>query len=226
MDEKARQATARLAGLMYLLVMAAFIAPFAMLQSIAAPEGFAETAANAAAREPLYRAALVIQLAGCAGIILLSTALYSLVKAEGAHLALVALLWRCAEAIALTFGTLIRYPTLANYVATVEGAGGADNAALHHLFSSAIGASSYAAFIFLGLGSAIFFYLFFRARLIPRAFSGFAILASVLMIALAFGYLLAPAQVGPIAMMGMAPMFLAEVGIGLWLLIAGVKRVA
>jgi hypothetical protein len=224
MSDGILQAYARLAGFMYLAVMAAFIAPFAMLQSLAVPGDFARTAANVAAAEPIYRAALSIQTFGCVGIVLLSGALYAVLCRVDARLALLALVWRAGEAILLAVGAIIRFAVLKNYIATVGGAGAVEREALHELMSSAVGASSYVAFIFLALGSIVFFYLFFRSRLIPRALSGFAMLASLLMLALAFAYLFAPDAVAGVGMTGMAPMFVAEVGVGLWLLIGGVSR--
>jgi hypothetical protein len=207
---------------MYLTVMAAFIAPYAMLQSLAVPGDFAQTAANVAAAEPLYRAALSIQTLGCVGIVLLSGALYAVLYRVDARLALLALIWRAGEAILLAVGAIIRFAALKNYVAAAGEADVAAREALHEL-ASAVGASSYVAFIFLALGSIVFFTLFFISRLIPRALSGFAILASLLMLALAFAYLLAPGAVAGVGMTGMAPMFVAEVGVGLWLLIGGVS---
>ena len=88
MSDSPLQGHARLAGLMYLVVMASFIAPYAMVSAIVVPGDFAQTARNVAASETLYRAALVIQALGCAAIIVLSGALYALLRHLNAPLAL------------------------------------------------------------------------------------------------------------------------------------------
>jgi Domain of unknown function (DUF4386) len=217
--QRSQQAYARLSGLLYLLVMAAFVAPVMMISGFAARGDFAQTAENVLASETLYRAALAMLVFGVAAIVLLGGSLYALLRHVSADLALIALLWRVAEAVLLGVGVIIRFAVLQNYAGAGVDAGSAKS--LHQLMSSAIGASSYVSFVCLSTGSLIFFFLLFKSRYLPRALAGFGILASVLLSVASFAYLLFPERVSSLGMMVMTPMFIAEIGAGLWLLIAG-----
>jgi Domain of unknown function (DUF4386) len=215
----AQQTYARLAGFLYLLVMAAFIAPVMMISGLAAPGDFAQTAANVLASETQYRAALSILAFGVAAIVLLGGSLYALLRHVSPDLALIALLWRVAEAVFLGVGVIVRFAVLQNYSGAAADAGSAES--LHRLMSSVIGASSYVGFVCLSAGSTLFFYLLFKSRYLPRAVGGFGVVASALLGLVSFAYLLFPTLVAPLGMTIMAPMFIAEIGAGLWLLIAG-----
>jgi Domain of unknown function (DUF4386) len=217
--KKSLRGYARLAGFMYLFVMAAFIAPFVVLSSFTAPGDFAQTAQNIAASEHLYRVAASIELIGAAAIILLSGALYALLKSVDSNLALFALFWRALEATLLSAVAVIRFAALENYTDTTNDLGVRE--LLRDLMSSGIVAASYIAFVCLAAGSAIFFYLLFKSRYIPRLLAAFGVLASVLMSVFAFAHLLVPEQAAALGALGMAPMGIAEIGTGLWLLIFG-----
>ena len=199
--------------------MAAFVTPVAIISGFAAPGDFAQTAENVLASETLYRAALALWVFGVAGIILLGGSLYALLRQVSADLALVALLLRVAEAAFLGVGVIIRFAVLKNYAGAATDPSAAES--LHQLMSSAIGASSYVSFVCLSAGSTSLFFLLLRSRYLPRALAGFGVLASVLLSAASFAYLLFPQQVASLGMVVLAPMFIAEVGAGCWLLIAG-----
>lgn len=223
MSKQVSHTYARLAGFLYIAVMASFIAPYVITSGIVVPGDYARSADNVAASETLYRVALTIQLLGCAAIMLLSGALSALLAPVNLFLALVAMAWRIGEALLLSFVVALRFATLGNYLQAAGGGGTIDHESLHRVLTSGAGAASYAAFAFLALGSIAYFYLLYKSQFIPRPLSGFGILASAAMLVLACAYLVFPAQVSSIGLAGMAPMFLAEIAIGLWLLINGVN---
>jgi Domain of unknown function (DUF4386) len=74
----------------------------------------------------------------------------------------------------------------------------------------------------LGLGSAVFAYLFFRSRFVPRPIATWGIFSSLLLALYSFGVVLSPA-ITAFFYVAMLPMFLYEVGLGLWLLFKGVN---
>lgn len=218
---KALQMWARTAGLLYLLVMAAFVIPFVITGSLAAPGDFAQTARNVAGSEFLYRSAMAITLLGCIAIILLSGAFYALLRTVDSNLAAIAFALRATEAVFMAVAVMLRIPALANYAAAADGAAGRE--ALHDLIFDTVGAAMNIGFASLSIGSALFFYLFFKARYIPRLLAGFGVLASLALGVLAFALVLIPEQLAGLEMAAMAPLGIAEVTTGLWLLIAGVK---
>jgi hypothetical protein len=76
--------------------------------------------------------------------------------------------------------------------------------------------------VFLGLGSTIFATLLYRARYVPRPLAGLGIIASLLLALHPMVAIVLPG-VRPYWIAAMAPMFLYEVGIGLWFVFKGVE---
>ena len=77
-------------------------------------------------------------------------------------------------------------------------------------------------FLFLGLGSAVFSYLWWKSRHIPRVIAGWGIFASLLMAVVSLALIMFPG-LAAIGMSYMMPMGLYEVGLGLWLLVKGIR---
>jgi hypothetical protein len=218
-SERALQAYARLAGFLYLFVMAAFVVPFVITNSLDAEGDFIRTAQNVVQSEFLYRIAIAINLAGVLAILFLSGAFYALLRTVDPNLAAIALSLRVVEAAFMGLTAMIRIPAMDNYAAAAAGAEGRE--ALHLLLFSAVNAAHLFAFASVSLGSTIFFCLFFKARYIPRLLAGFGVLASLLLGVLAFALILVPDRLSGFEMMAMAPLGIAEVTTGIWLLFAG-----
>jgi hypothetical protein len=77
-------------------------------------------------------------------------------------------------------------------------------------------------FVLLGLGSAVFAWLFFRSRYIPRILAGWGVFASFLLSAYAFTVIVFP-RAAALQIVPMLPMGIYEVGLGFWLLLKGVR---
>ena len=83
--------------------------------------------------------------------------------------------------------------------------------------------------VFVWLGSMVFLYLFLKSRYIPRALAGYGILSYSLMLASDLVTMLVPRSSeammmgGTVEIICYAPGILFEIGIGLWLLLRGVK---
>jgi hypothetical protein len=86
-------------------------------------------------------------------------------------------------------------------------------------------AGSNVAAIFFSIGSGLFFYLFFKSRYIPRILSAFGVFASVVVTLVCFGGLVFPEHAATLQY-GWAPMAIAEVATGLWLMLFAVKTEA
>jgi len=73
------------------------------------------------------------------------------------------------------------------------------------------------------IGSILFYCLFFKSRYIPRTLSAFGVFASVIVTILCFGSLIFPEHAATLQY-GWAPMAVAEVATGIWLIIFAVKN--
>ena len=204
-SEKTLQARARLAGSLFLAVNALYVV--SLLASVAGPE-------------EMRRPAVAFQTIASAATIVMAWSFYELLKPAGHGLALMALVFRVAEAA--LFGVTAIFSVL-----LVRGAGvgastpGLDEAALA-LAGRAQFASGHVGTVYFSAGSAIFFYLLLKGRFIPRAISAFGLVATIVSLASALAYIGAPAFAQYLAFSG-ALLLLAETVTGLWLLIVGAR---
>jgi len=210
---------ARLAGLMYLSIIVIYMAGLLLGESLRS-ESFTETVGNITDSEMLYRASLTLMLLGSVFTIPLAGALYIFLKRVDPNLALFALLWRTCEAALGAVAKTALFARLGVYT------GGADafdingQIALSGLFGSAYLASFNSGIVFFCGGSILFFYLLLKSRFIPRRLAGFGLAASVWTLVVALTSLIAPdLPTGA----WWTPMFVAEIGTGLWLLIKGIN---
>ncbi len=216
-DLATQRAYARLAGLMYLVVLASSIAGLIVTSSVGAGPGFAERSAQIVASEALFRVGLVLALVGSLSTVLLAVALYVTVRPVDRNLALVGLLFRVCESaigatgLALSFGILqLRSATAAgDAFAVVEWQ------ALFNVFNGA--ATTEVAAIFFSVGSTVFFYLLLRSRYIPRVLAGVGLVGSACYAAIWIARLIWP-EVSWVAPIASVPILIAEVVGGLWLL--------
>jgi hypothetical protein len=77
--------------------------------------------------------------------------------------------------------------------------------------------------VFLGLGSSVFSYLWFKSRYVPRAIAAWGILASSLLTLATAAVIVFPELGAAVGLAYMAPMGVYEVGLGLWLVIRGIR---
>lgn len=77
--------------------------------------------------------------------------------------------------------------------------------------------------VFLGLGSAVFSYLLFRSRYVPRRLAAFGIFSSALLAAGSLVTVVFPEATSVVNPALYVPMFFYEVTTGLWLLIRGLR---
>jgi hypothetical protein len=193
-------ARARLAGLLFLADNALYIVSF--LASVAGPEQF-------------RRPAVAFQAIASAGTIALAWAFYELLKPAGQGLALMALLFRVAEAALFGITAMFSVLLLSNKT------GGLDQAGLTFARSARFASSSIGEVYFCA-GSAVFFYLLFRSRFIPRAIAALGLVATMFIFASALAQIGAPALAGRLAFSN--PLLLiAETVTGVWLLVVGAK---
>jgi hypothetical protein len=144
-----------------------------------------------AGSEEIHRPAVAFQATASAATIALAWSFYELLKPAGDGLALMALLFRVAEAALFGVFTIFSLLLLSNERVGAS-TPGPDEAA-QALAASAQFASGNVGQIYFCAGSAIFFYLLIKGRFIPRAISSFGLVATIVTFASTLAQIGAPA---------------------------------
>jgi Domain of unknown function (DUF4386) len=221
-SDKSQIRYARLAGFMYLLVDAAYLTFALITTRFRVPEDFAQTAHRIAGSELLYRIGLSSGLVASLCIVFLAMGLYVAIKPLDSNLALLALVFRLLEATFVGGQAILGFVVLKLYV-SADSLNAFDGKQLSmfvtlHSTADQVVFNSFA--IFFGIGSILFFYLFFQSTYIPKLLSGLGLLGSVLVPIVCLGSLMWP-QHAKMLQLGWAPIGLAEILVGLWLLFKG-----
>jgi hypothetical protein len=221
-----QRTAAKVAGCIYLIAMAtSMFAELYLRGSLIVPRDAVQTALNIAASERFFRISSVIHLLTFATDAMLAVALYTILKPINRSVALLAAFWRLADCAILSVAVLNDFAAL-RFLADTEYLRAFNTAQLQVLarvFLS-IGAAGYQlGFIFLGLGSTVFSYLWLKSRYIPRPLAAWGIFASLVLALGTVAILIFP-TLGVIGLSYMAPMFFYEVGLGLWLLVKGLSE--
>jgi hypothetical protein len=219
---RSQRAYARMAGLMYLVVLGTYIAGLVLTSIVAGSGTFDERTQRIIASEGLYRVALVFSLLGVLSTILLAMGLYVAVRPVDGNLAMTALLFRTGESVIGAVGIAISFAVLHVRLALRDATPfDSDQLAAFAGFLSAAPTSEISA-IFFSLGSTLFFYVFLRSNLIPKALSAWGIFASIVYAAWWFAQLILPESSG-LVVFASVPALVAEICTGLWLLIKGIN---
>src|SRR5215469_4742479 len=168
---------ARVAGVIYLSAMALSIFSQVFVLDRLVVEGDARaTAENILASEGLFRL-------GIATDVVIAWAFYELLKSVDRSLALVGAWLRVADGAILAVTSISALLTL-RLLSGVDYLQAFNNSQLQSLARLSVyvrGSGFYVAFVFLGLGSAVFAYLLFRSRYVPRVLAGWGVFASMLL---------------------------------------------
>ena len=185
-------------------------------------ETFAEKARYAAEHDLLWRVCLLEVGLSWIVIGILAFALYAVLEPVDKRLAQLALCLRLGASFVGAASLMFRVAQAWLYKASAT-PGLFTSEQLRALGSAMTRGGSEGvevAWIFLGLGSALFFLLFLRSRYLPRALAGLGILSAALLIPLSAVMFLYPQYIAGLKLVGI-PGFLAEVGTALWLLVKG-----
>jgi len=216
---------ARLAGLLYLTIIVTSILSLFLVESRLVVDGDpAATAERIAANQTLFRAGLVYDMAMFASVIALAWTLFVILRGVDRNRALLALLWRMAEAVVGAVTVLLGVP-----VVLLVGSQGVRAAfepeQLHSLVDvllTARGIGFDVTIFFLSLGTIVNCRLLYTSRYVPRVLAGLGIASFVLMLVGTVVSLLLP-QYKDLAMAAWAPGIVFEVVIGVWLLLKGIR---
>lgn len=224
--ERSPQFYARVAGVIYLSAMALSIFSQVFVLDRLVVQGDARaTAGNILASEGLFRFGIAVDVAIAASDVVIAWAFYELLKAVDRSLALVGAFLRVADGAILaitTFSALLTLRLLSG-VDYLQAFDASQLQSLARLSVSARGAGFFVAFVFLGLGSAVFAYLLFKSRYVPRVLAGWGVFASLVLALGSLAVILSRWFATNASMIYMLPMFFYEVPLGLWFLIRGVE---
>lgn len=210
---------ARVAGVMYLLILVVYMTGLTLNTSLHAGT-FEASARSISKSELLYRVSLSLMLLGSIGTIFLTGALYAFLKRVDSNLAMFALLFRLCEAVLGSVTKIALFTRLGIYTGAVSALSLQEQSALSSLIRVAYNAGFNVSVLFFSFGSILFFYLMLTSRFIPRVLSIFGISASALVTVVSFTNLIDPHVFS--GNLWWTPMFIAEIATGLWLT---VKRI-
>ena len=223
--EPAQNSAAKVVGILYLLAMAISIFGESIRGQLIVAHDAVQTAANIAASEGLFRLSIVGDLVVYVCDIVLFWSLYVILRRVNRDIALLAVSFRLVETAILSVTTLTAFIALrllsdVDYIRAVDDA---ELQALARGFLSLYGTGLSVGFVFLGMGSAVFSYLWLESGYIPRALAILGIFSSLLLGIMSLVTMVFPMVWDRVGMLYMMPMGLYEVGLGLWLLIIGLK---
>lgn len=216
--QRTQRTYARLAGFLFLWLIVTGVTSMIITSHITGGGPFAEAAQRVVASERLYRFGLCSALVETLSALLLAFSLYVTLKPVDALLAQLAMYWRIGESFIGVVGVVFGFVKLRVYTSQTIAASGQAQSLLDVTRQVGTGTYNIGALCF-SIGSLLFFYLFYRSRYIPRALSAFGIFASVVVAIICFGSLLFPEHSAELQY-GWAPMAIAEVATGVWLMFA------
>lgn len=218
---------ARIAGAMYLATVASALFGEAYVRaSLLDGSSAAQTASNLIHSNVLYRVGLATDLLTMVGVAVLVWALFFLLREIDLHLAVLALMFRTVE-LGVHFSAIGLGMVAMSLLGGGEYTQGFAAPQLHSMVGVALRgqmAGLGIGFIPLGLGSAVFALLLLRSGYVPRILAAWGVFASLLLTSYSFGVVLSP-HTSDYFYVGMLPMFIYEVSLGVWLLVGrGVAR--
>lgn len=228
MVNETQRSAAALVGAAYLLALPpAIFAEFYIPLQLVVRADMGATARNIIAHQSLYRLGIASSLLVFALDIGLITGLYLTLEPVNRILALLAAFVRLIET-----GIMVMVPlndmALLRLVSDADAVRGIGADRLAEMIQASVGAHGGiygTGLLFAGLGSAMFCYLWYRSRYVPRLLAAWGMLASLLLAARELGAVLSPAvgRIITIEYYG-GPIFVFELAMGGWLLIKGLRR--
>jgi Domain of unknown function (DUF4386) len=225
--DNSQRTAAKVAGISGLLTVAIVVfANYVLLNPLIVPGNAVETARNIVAHETQFRITAICFLIYSAGVVVLLTALYLILKPINPGLALVGALFRMVFALLWLLTTLnmlgaLRHLGSASYLQVFE----ADRLqTLARLHLAANFDDYYVGLPFFGLAATVCSYLWLESNYIPRALAGFGMISSAWCVVCAFVFLIFPHFNKLVNDYWFdSPMALFELALSFWLLFKGLR---
>lgn len=213
---------AKAVGIFYLVTnVLAWFAEFHVRGSLIDYGSVANTVANISAHEQLFRLGLACELLTFVCDLIIIVGLYVILKPINRTIALLGIACRLVETSLVAAMTLTTFDVLrllgdASYVKAFK----PDRLqAMVGMAVSAHDAGYNVAFLFFGVGSTAFAYLWFRSRYIPRIVALWGIIGSILTGASTFVYTLSPHLAAIVEPRCFIPIGTFELFLGFWLVL-------
>jgi hypothetical protein len=218
-----RRTNARIAGIAFLLYIAATILSLVLFGRATSEGGVAATLSGIAEHVTDVRVVVLLDLIMCFCAIVLGVTLWAITREQDRDLAMLALICRVAEGLIGVFAI----PSTLNllWLATSTGANALDTGATHALAAYLLRDDVSLSATFFAVGSTLFSWLLLRGRMIPVLLAWLGVVASVLLVVV-LPLRLAGFLGGPITEFVWIPMGVFEVTLALWLIIKGVSTPA
>jgi len=221
---KTQRKYARLAGFLFLAEIIIALGGGFVLSHVAGSGTSAQTALRIAASEHSYRAALSIVVVASLSSALLAFALYATLKPFNGLLAQLAMIFTVGDSFLALVVRMCSFVKVDLYVSSqTAGTGTIAAQALADLMGSIAGVTENLGGISFGIGSLLFFYLFFKSRYIPRGLGSLGVFASVIWTGLYFANLVFPERHTLFQYICLPPMALADVLTGFYLMLFAIK---
>ena len=223
--EPEQRRAAKLVGFLYVIQMAIGVFGESFVRRRLVVRGdAAKTAENVLAHETLFRLSIAGDLIVYATVIVLVWGLWVILRPVDRRVAALAVLFRIAENAVLCMATvqalvMLRLLKGSDSVAALTSD---QRGALAMLAYTTQGLGMSVAFVLLGCGSALFAWLLWKSRYVPRWISGWGIFGSLVISLGTLAIVLFPA-LGVVGLAYMAPVGIYEVGLGLWLIVRGIR---
>ena len=211
-----RPQNAKIAGITFLVYIAAGIASMVVFGRAAAGDGVAARLEAIAQHPTAIGIVVILGFLQAFAALILAVTLYGLTREQDPDLALLGLTCRVAEGI-IGGASIVRTPAL---VWLAGGAHSIEPASAHALGSYLLRGDVAVTATFFAVGSLLFSYLFLRGRMIPVALAWLGVVASALLVAClplqGAGFLS-----GLITSLMWLPMLAFEVPLAVWLIFRG-----
>ena len=222
-----QRSAARIVGFLYVIQMAVAVFGESFVRSRLIVGDPAKTAENILGSERLFRLSIAGDLFVYAGVLVLTWGLYVLLRPVNRNLALLAAFFRIVETAVLCAATVnsLVILKLVSGAEDLKALEAGQRQSWVKLAYSTQGYGMLVGFILLGLGSALFAYLFWKSRYVPRGLALLGIVGSLLLSVVTWATIVFPG-LKVLGLSYMMPIGLYEVGLGLWLIFKGIRAPA
>ena len=214
-----RKTNSRIAGVTFLVYIAAGLTSLAISGRAVSGEGIAAKLAGYAEHATDVRVAFMFSLLSAFCALVLAVTLYAITRDEDADLAMLGMVFRVGEGV----GGALPVSLSLLWLATATGVDAPDTATAHALgrFLQKVGGwQTLTAATLFAVGSTLFSWLLLRGRMIPFPLAWLGVLASVLLV-VTLPLQLAGFFSGRFFDLIWIPMALFEIVLALWLIIKG-----
>jgi Domain of unknown function (DUF4386) len=224
--DNAQRTAARVGGLSYLITFAIVVYVNFGIHDPLIGENKAETARKILAHEQLFRIGIVGDLIYCAGVVVLVTAIYVILRPVNRGLALLAAFWRLIFVLMWLVMTLHLFDAL-RLLKSADSLQAFDAEQLQALASFNLGTRFdyyYVGLLFGASASTVCACLWFKSRYIPRALAAFGMVSSAFCVACTLVFYIFPAFDKIVNLWWFdTPMGIFDITLSFWLLFKGLS---